>query len=111
MALTARQPAASAPMQVDMAECSDSTGMNSVSTCPLSTYVEKYWGISVDGVIGNAPITSGLICFIAKATASLPESLSLMPIFLVPPYFSSLTILMAPKGHVLAQMPQPLQKK
>ena len=47
----------------------------------------------------------------AKATASLPESLSRMPIFLVPPYFSSLTIVMAPKGHALAQMPQPLQKK
>ena len=30
----------------------DSTAMNSVSTSPLSTYVEKYWGISVDGVMG-----------------------------------------------------------
>ena len=48
----ARQPAASAPMQVDMALCSLSTAMNSVSTSPLSTYVEKYWGISVDGVMG-----------------------------------------------------------
>ena len=55
----ARQPAASAPMQVDMALCSLSTAMNSVSTSPLSTYVEKYWGISVDGVMGYAPITSG----------------------------------------------------
>ena len=65
MAEIARQPAASAPMQVDMALCSLSTAMNSVSTSPLSTYVEKYWGISVDGVMGYAPITSGLICFMA----------------------------------------------
>ena len=49
----ARQPAASAPMQVDMAECSLSTAMNSVSTLPLATYGEKYWGISVEGVMGK----------------------------------------------------------
>ena len=29
---------------------------------PSAIYLEKYCGISVDGVIGNAPITSGLIC-------------------------------------------------
>ena len=37
VALIALAPAACAPMQVDMAECSLSTGMNSVSTSPLST--------------------------------------------------------------------------
>ncbi len=31
--------------------------------------------------------------------------------FTLPPYFSSLTMVMAPKGQTLAQMPQPLQKK
>ena len=34
VAVTARAPAASAPMQVDRALCSDSTATNSVSTFP-----------------------------------------------------------------------------
>ena len=38
--------------------------------------VDTICGISVDGVIGNAAITSGLICLIACATASLPDILS-----------------------------------
>ena len=42
VAVTARTPAASAPMQVDMEECSDSTVTNSVSTCPSATYWAKY---------------------------------------------------------------------
>ena len=49
----ARQPAASAPMQADMEECSLSTAMNSVSTLPSATYWAKYWGISVEGVMGK----------------------------------------------------------
>ena len=104
VAVTARAPAAAAPMQTDMAECSDSTATNSVSTLPSAMYLEKYCGISVDGVIGNAPITSGLICFIAYATASLPLILSLIAI-----YFSSLFMVIALNGQTLAQTPQPLQ--
>ena len=77
VAVTARAPAASAPMQADMELCSDSTGTNSVFTSPLATYWAKYWGISVEGVMGKAAMTSGSICFMAKAMASLPESLSL----------------------------------
>ena len=34
VAVTARAPAADAPMHTDMALCSDSTGTNSVSTSP-----------------------------------------------------------------------------
>ena len=50
----ARAPAASAPMQADIELCSDSTGTNSVFTSPLATYWAKYWGISVEGVMGKA---------------------------------------------------------
>ena len=53
VAVTARAPAASAPMQADMELCSDSTGTNSVLTSPLATYWAKYWGISVEGVMGR----------------------------------------------------------
>ena len=77
VAVTARTPAAWAPIQVDMEECSDSTVTYSVSTRPLATYWAKYWGISVEGVMGKAAITSGSICFMAKAMASLPERRSL----------------------------------
>ena len=42
----------------------------------------KNSGISVEGVIGNAATTSGLICFIAVAAASLPLNLSLILILL-----------------------------
>ena len=82
-AVMARAPAAEAPMQVDMAECSDSTAMNSVPTSPSATYCEKCSGISVEGVMGKAPTTSGLICFMARATAALPDKRSL--IILLPP--------------------------
>ena len=81
----ARQPAASAPTQADREECSLSTVMNSVSTLPSATYWAKYWGISVEGVIGNMANTSGLIWRMAVAMASLPLSLSLILIITVPP--------------------------
>ena len=87
VAVIARAPAADAPMHVDIAECSDSTGTNSVSTSPFAIYDAKYCGISVEGVIGNAPITSGLICFIAYATASLPLNLVFVPITFLPAPF------------------------
>src|SRR5699024_10585228 len=83
VAVMALAPAASAPMHALIALCSLSTATNSVSTSPLSTYVEKYCGISVDGVIGNAATTSGFICFIAKAVASFPLNLSLILILFV----------------------------
>ena len=44
----------------------------------------KYCGISVDGVIGNAGNTSGLICLSAIATASFPDNRSLFAILLHP---------------------------
>lgn len=40
VALTARPPAAAAPTQIDMAACSDSAQIYSVSTSPLATYLE-----------------------------------------------------------------------
>ena len=40
----ARHPAASAPMQADMEECSLSTVMNSVSTLPSATYWAEILG-------------------------------------------------------------------
>ena len=52
-------PAASAPIAADIAECSLSTGINSVSISPFAIYVDTICGISVDGVIGKAGITSG----------------------------------------------------
>ena len=58
-------PAASEPIAAAIAECSLSTGMNSVSTSPLAIYVDTICGISVDGVIGNAGITSGFTWRIA----------------------------------------------
>ena len=104
VAVTARAPAADAPMHTDIALCSDSTGTNCVSTSPFAINWEKYSGISVDGVIGNAPQTSGLICLIAVATASLPDIRSL-----IANYFSSFTKSIASNGQTFAQMPQPLQ--
>src|SRR6056297_3728222 len=81
-------PAAAAPIQADIALCSLSTVTNSVSTFPSATNFEKSSTICVDGVIGNAATTSGLICRIASAIAPLPviafvvlipSSLSLFP--------------------------------
>lgn len=60
VAVIALEPAASAPTHALIALCSLSTATNSVSTEPLLTKVEKYCGISVDGVIGNAATTLGL---------------------------------------------------
>jgi hypothetical protein len=97
-------PAACAPIAADRALCSLSTGINSVSTSPLAAKEEKMKGISVDGVIGKADMTSGLICRMALATASLPDNLSLIDIYLSPIFIS-----IAPDGQTLAQMPQPLQ--
>ena len=77
-------PAASEPMQALMALCSLSTGMNSVSTCPLATKLVKYCGISVEGVIGYAGMTSGLIWRMAVATASFPDKRSLIPMLSYP---------------------------
>ena len=57
-----------------------STVINSVSTCPFATKEAKYCGISVDGVIGKAGNTSGLICLSAIATASFPDKRSLLAI-------------------------------
>ena len=42
VAVIALAPAASAPMQADIALCSLSTATNSVSTLPFATKVEKY---------------------------------------------------------------------
>ena len=47
---------------------------------PFAANDAKYCGISVDGVIGNAGNTSGLICLNAIATASLPDKRSLIAI-------------------------------
>ena len=52
-------PAASAPIAALIDECSLSTGINSVSISPFAIYVDTICGISVEGVIGNAGITSG----------------------------------------------------
>ena len=65
VAVKTRQPAALAPIAALIALCSLSTGINSVSISPFEIYVETNCGISVEGVIGNAGMTSGLICLIA----------------------------------------------
>ena len=78
VAVMARAPAAEAPMQADMEECSLSTVTNSVSTWPSATYWAKYWGISVDGVMGKAAKTWHPAAHAARATASLPERRSRM---------------------------------
>ena len=62
-------PAALAPTQALIAECSDSTKIISVSTSPSATYFANLSIMGVCGVIGYAATTSGLICFIAKAAA------------------------------------------
>ena len=103
VAVKVRAPAASEPIAALMELCSLSTGINSVSISPLEIILDTNWGISVEGVMGNAGITSGLICLMARATASLPDILSLIAIYL--PSF----ILIAPKGHAFTQIPQPLQ--
>jgi len=51
---------------------SDSTATNSVSTSPSATYDEKYWGISVDGVIEKQQPHQDLFVSWAIAVASLP---------------------------------------
>ena len=61
VAVSALAPAAEAPIVALMELCSLSTVINSVSTWPFATKEAKYCGISVDGVIGNAGNTSGLI--------------------------------------------------
>ena len=82
--------------------CSLSTGINSVSISPFAIMVATNWGISVEGVIGNAGMTSGLICLIACATASLPD-IRVFNIYL--PSFIEIAV----KGHAFTQIPQPLQ--
>src|SRR5574344_901065 len=72
VAVITRPPAALAPMQALIAECSDSTVTNSVSTWPLATKVEKSSTTCVDGVMGNAATTSGLIWRMACAQAPAP---------------------------------------
>ena len=65
VAVMALAPAAQAPMVALMELCSDSTGMNSVSISPFAIKVETICGISVEGVMGNAAMTSGFTCLIA----------------------------------------------
>ena len=96
-------PAALAPMAALIELCSLSTGINSVSISPFAIILDTNWGISVEGVIGNAGITSGLIWRTAYAVASFPDILVLIAI-----YFPSF-IEIAPKGHAFSQIPQPLQ--
>ncbi len=71
-------PAASAPIAALIALCSLSTGMNSVVISPFAIMDATNCGISVDGVMGNAGITSGFICFIACPIASFPDILVLV---------------------------------
>ena len=101
----ARAPAASAPMQADIELCSDSTGTNSVFTSPLATYWAKYWGISVEGVIGKARHHIGVDLLHGKGNG-LVAGKTVRCIFMAvrPPL-----PVIAPKGHTVAQMPQPLQ--
>ena len=102
VAVNVRAPAAEDPMAALMELCSLSTGINSVSISPFAIIVATNWGISVEGVIGNAGMTSGLICLIACATASLPD----IRVFNI--YFPSF-IDIAVNGQAFTQMPHPLQ--
>src|SRR3989338_2027480 len=65
-------PAALEPTQADIAECYDSTQINSLLTIPSATNSANFCITGVWGVIGNAAHTSGLICLIASADASAP---------------------------------------
>ena len=47
-----RAPASAAPIAADIAECSDSTLMISVSALPSATNDANFWMIGVCGVIG-----------------------------------------------------------
>src|SRR6266511_3462659 len=74
VAVIVRAPASAAPIAADIAECSDSTLMISVSALPSATNEANFWMIGVCGVIGYTGTTSGSICRIACATASPPVS-------------------------------------
>ncbi len=74
VAFMTRPPAAAAATQAVMAECSLSTATKFVLTCPSATNLANVWTTSVDGVMGYAATTSGLICRMASATAMLPSS-------------------------------------
>ncbi len=69
-------PETDAARQALMAECSLSTVTRLVSTSPSATNSENFMGMSVDGVMGYAATTSGLICLMASATAQFPEVIS-----------------------------------
>ena len=97
-----RAPASAAPIAADIAECSDSTLMISVSALPSATNDANFWMIGVCGVIGYTGTTSGLIWRIACATASPPVSSCRAQ-------FSSATISIAFTGQISAQISQPLQ--
>jgi len=58
VAVNALAPAAAAPTHALIAECSDSTGTNSVCTSPLATNSEYFSTIIVCGVMGYAATTS-----------------------------------------------------
>ena len=99
-----RAPTATEPQQTLIAECSDSTGMNSASSSPSATSSARCSTMWVCGVMGYAATTSTFAILIASAAAmefSMPMRL--------PIYSASSTILMHPVMHSCAQMPQPLQ--
>lgn len=84
--------------------CSDSTGTNSVLTSPSATYWAKYWGISVEGVMGKGRHHVGVNLLHGKGNGLIAGK-TFVVIHASPPSFT----VMAPKGQTWAQMPQPLQ--
>jgi hypothetical protein len=66
-----------APIDADIALCSLSTSIRFDNIFPSAIYLEKYSGISVDGVIGNEGNTSTPICLNAFAAALFPTKLCL----------------------------------
>src|SRR5512133_1676201 len=72
VAVMTRAPAADAPTQALIAECSDSTVTYSVWTRPSATNLANSSTIVVCGVMGYAAIMSGAHWRIASATRRLP---------------------------------------
>src|SRR5450759_2954605 len=108
-----RSPAAEAPTQALIAECSDSTVTYSVCTRPFATNLANSSTIVVCGVMGYAAIMSGAHWRMASATSTLPVTARVfwVGIYLFTSGSSqpSGTIVMASDGQTLAHTPQPLQ--
>ena len=90
VAVTAREPAADAPMVALMAECSLSTLTYSVCTRPSATNLSNSSTMMVWGVMGYAAMTSGSAWRSALATMMSPDAAKTVWVAIMPaPRFAS----------------------